>query len=90
LSGGNGDDWLITGTGEDIIVVARGNGTDLVADFDTALDAILLQGGVSLKQATVTDHDGDGTDDLVLSFKNGGGTLILLGVSDASAVDFVS
>jgi len=90
LSGGNGNDRLTTGTGEDVIVVGRGNGEDVVTDFDTDFDAIQLQGGVLLKQTSVADHDGNGTDDLILSFQNGGGTLILLGVSDASAVDFVS
>jgi len=90
LSGGNGNDTLTSGTGEDVIVVGRGNGQDIVTDFDTDLDSIQLQGGVSLGQTSVVDHDGDGTDDLVLSFKNGGGTIILLGVSDASAIDFLS
>jgi DNA-binding beta-propeller fold protein YncE len=90
LSGGSGDDLLTTGLGGDIVSVGRGNGADIVTDFDTQLDAIELLDGVLVNQATVIDHDGDGTEDLLLSFKFGGGTLILLGVSDADAVDFLS
>lgn len=88
LSGGRGEDRLTTGTGEDVILVGKGNGEDIVTDFDTEFDAIQLQ-NVALKQATVTDHNGDGTDDLVLSFGDGGGSLILLGVSDPSAIDYL-
>ena len=87
LSGGNGNDVLTSGIGADVIVVGRGNGDDVVTDFDTAFDAIRLQDGVQLRNARVRDVDGDGIDDLVLSFRNGGGTLTLLGVSDPGPID---
>jgi len=86
LDGGRGNDLLTTGLGDDVIAVARGNGVDVVTDFDTDFDAIRLDGGVQLKRSQVTDYDADGTDDLLLSFGDGG-TLVLLGVSNASAVD---
>lgn len=88
LSGGRGSDRPTTGTGEDIILVGMGNGEDVVTDFDTDLDSIQLD-GVLFNRSTVTDYNGDGTDDLVLSFNNGGGSLVLLGVSDPSEIDFL-
>ncbi len=87
LSGGNGNDVLSTGIGADVIVIGRGNGDDVVTDFDTDFDAIRLQDGVQLRRSTIRDVDGDGIDDLVLSFTNGGGSLVLLGVSDPGPVD---
>ena len=87
LSGGNGNDLLTTGLGADVIVVGRVNGDDVVTDFDTGFDAIRLEDGVQLRRSVVRDVDGDGIDDLVLTFKNGGGSLTLLGVSDPGPVD---
>jgi DNA-binding beta-propeller fold protein YncE len=89
LDGGRGSDELSTGTGADVVLVGRGNGQDVVTDFDSSLDAIQLLDGVTLNSATVTDRNGDGNQDVVLHFKNGGGTLVLLGVSDAGAIDFI-
>jgi hypothetical protein len=90
LAGGRGSDTLTTGIGEDVIFVSRGDGEDVVTDFDTDLDSIRLEGGVQLNSSRVIDFDSDGTDDLLLSFKYGGGTLVLLGVSDGGLVDFVA
>lgn len=89
LSGGRGNDVLTTGAGADLIIVGRGNGEDVVTDFDSDFDWIQLEGGVTLKQSKVVDYDGDGTDDLTLTFSNGGGSLVLLGVSDPSGVDII-
>lgn len=89
LSGGRGNDLLTTGAGADLIIVGRGNGEDVVSDFDTVFDSIQLNDGVKLKQSKVVDYDGDGTDDLTLTFSNGGGSLVLLGVSDPSGVDII-
>jgi hypothetical protein len=44
---------------------------------------------VSLKRTSITDYNGDDTDDLVVSFTDGGGKLVLLGVSEVSAVNFI-
>ena len=89
LDGGKGHDTLTTGLGADIILVNRsGGGRDIVTDFDTTLDAILLGPGIRLTRTRLDDHDGDGSADLVLDF-NRGGSLVLLGVSDPSAIDYL-
>lgn len=90
LEGGEGRDTLTTGLGADLIVVNRqGGGQDIVTDFDPALDAILLGPGVRLAGSRLADRNGDGVDDLVLDFHRGG-SLVLLGVSDASAIDYLA
>ncbi|WP_309602326.1 choice-of-anchor I family protein [Sphingomonas sp.] len=89
LAGGRGNDLLITGLGADIVIVGRGNGDDVVTDFDTSFDSIRLDDSVRLARTTVVDRNGDGIDDLVLSFGNGGGSLVLLGVSDPGLVDIL-
>ena len=89
LDGGKGHDTLTTGLGADIILINRsGGGGDIVTDFDTTLDAILLGPGIRLTRTRLDDHDGDGSADLVLDF-NRGGSLVLLGVSDPSAIDYL-
>lgn len=90
LYGGNGSDTLATGSGEDIVFVGRGNGVDIVTDFNTDLDSVGLLDDVTLLRSQELDFDGDGTTDLLLQFSHGGGALVLLGVSDASAVQFVT
>lgn len=87
LWGGRGDDIITTGIGADVIHVERGNGTDVVTDFDTAEDSIALHDGIEIAGTQVADFDGDGTLDLVLQFDHGGGSLVLLGVTDPFAVN---
>lgn len=43
LDGGMGDDVLIGGSGSDIFVISKGNGSDLIVDFETA-DTVRLNG----------------------------------------------
>lgn len=89
LAGGRGNDLLITGVGADVVIVGRGNGNDVVTDFNAAFDSIRLDDGVRLARTTVVDRNGDGIDDLLLSFSNGGGSLVLLGLSDPGLVDIL-
>jgi VCBS repeat-containing protein len=88
LAGGNGNDTLTGGTGADLFLFGKGGGNDVVTDFDTALDALRLDDGISVKSWAVKDVDHDGHGDLVIALSNGGGEVTLLGVSDFSAVHF--
>ncbi|MEM9217104.1 MAG: DUF4347 domain-containing protein [Cyanobacteria bacterium P01_F01_bin.150] len=47
LIGGRGDDTLIGGAGNDIFVLKKGDGTDLIRDFNIGTDLIRLQGSLS-------------------------------------------
>jgi CSLREA domain-containing protein len=62
LSGGNGDDLLRGGLGNDIIngglgadrfVLASGEGTDTIQDFQNGTDKIALAGGLTYSQLTI-------------------------------------
>jgi VCBS repeat-containing protein len=86
--GGTGSDVFTGGAGSDSFMAERGGGTDTITDFDTALDQIVLSTGVSLTSARVGDVNGDGTADLTLAF-GGGHALVLLGVSNVTAIDIV-
>jgi VCBS repeat-containing protein len=88
LAGGNGDDLLSGGSGNDLFVFGRGGGSDTVLDFDTANDRIGLEDGIGVRSWTVSDVNHDGHLDLILAFSNGGGSAVLLGVSDFGAVHF--
>jgi VCBS repeat-containing protein len=88
LAGGNGNDTLSGGSGNDLFVFGRGGGTDTVLDFDTAHDRIGFEDGIGVKNWTVSDVNHDGIADLTLAFSNGGGSAVLLGLSDFSAVHF--
>ncbi len=53
LDGGLGDDQLFGGEGSDQFVLAAGNGTDTIADFETGVDAVLLE-SIAVKQLALT------------------------------------
>jgi VCBS repeat-containing protein len=88
LAGGNGNDTLTGGADADLFVVGKGGGNDIVTDFSASLDQIFLDDGVSVKSWKAADVNGDGMTDLSIAFSNGGGSLVLLGVSDFSSVHF--
>ncbi|MEA3064850.1 MAG: uncharacterized protein QOJ27_1296 [Sphingomonadales bacterium] len=87
LAGGNGNDVLIGGTGADIFRFGRGGGSDTILDFDTHADQLQLEPGIGVAGSSVSDVNHDGIADLTIAFSNGGGSVVLLGVSDFSAVD---
>jgi hypothetical protein len=87
LAGGSGNDLLSGGSGSDAFRFARGGGSDTILDFDTDEDRLVLD-GIGIAGSSVGDINGDGIADLTIAFSNGGGSVVLLGVSDVSAVDF--
>jgi VCBS repeat-containing protein len=88
LAGGNGNDSLNGGAGADIFQFGRGGGRDTVSDFEVGIDRIALEDGIGVSGGQAGDVNGDGITDLTLVFTNGGGTAVLLGVSDFSLVGF--
>jgi VCBS repeat-containing protein len=88
LDGGNGNDTLTGGAGADKFVFGKGGGNDIVTDFDTGLDRLFLADGAQVKSFKVEDVNHDGIQDLNIAFSNGGGSVVLLGVSDFGAVHF--
>lgn len=89
LIGGQGDDLLYGSSGKDVFVFGKSGGADIVFDFDTAHDRIALLDGLTVRSTTVADVDGDGIQDLVIGFRQGG-SVTLLGVNDPAAVQFGS
>ncbi len=93
LSGDAGDDTITTGSGTDIVRVTQDAGSDVVTDFDMTMvggqtaDQIDVseltdaQGNpVTWRDVTVSDTNGDGSGDAILSFP-GGEQITLRGVS---------
>ncbi|WP_375401989.1 Calx-beta domain-containing protein [uncultured Sphingomonas sp.] len=87
LFGGLGNDRLTGGAGSDAFHFGRREGADVITDFDTNADFIVIDGGGTLLRSRVRDVNGDGVDDLTLTLGLGT-TVDLLGVSDVAAVRF--
>lgn len=92
LAGGAGDDLIITGGGRNVIVLRDGGGDDVVTGFNMMrmdgstvdrLDVTGLTNGVggpvTWRDVTVSDTNGDGTGDAILTFP-GGESVLLEGV----------
>jgi hypothetical protein len=88
LIGGGGNDALSGGAGADVFRFDRGGGSDVISDFDTALDRLELGNGVAVRSSVVRDFDGDGIADLRITLTNGAGDITLLGVNDFGSVQF--
>ncbi|MFN7222751.1 MAG: Hint domain-containing protein [Paracoccaceae bacterium] len=97
LAGGAGSDTLTTGDGSDVVVLESAGGADRVTDFDmTQLDGKTADqfdvsdltnasgGPVTWRDVTVTDTNGDGSGDAVLTFPNGE-SVVMEGVSPDEA-----
>jgi Ca2+-binding RTX toxin-like protein len=93
LRGGEGDDVLTTGDGADTIILETAGGQDTVTDFDTTLlngktvdqlDVSNLTNAsgnpVTWQDVVVTDTNGDGSGDAILTFP-GGESVVLQGLS---------
>lgn len=77
LSGDAGNDLLVGGSGADLFLFGLGGGNDRIRDFAEE-DRIQLLDGLALDNWRVLDVNGDGQDDTVLEF-NDGGTVLLMG-----------
>lgn len=84
LTGGVGNDTLTTGQGADVLELTVAGGADTVTDFDMTLvngktvdqfdvsDLTNASGGpLTWADVIVTDTNGDGTGDAILTFPNG-------------------
>jgi Ca2+-binding RTX toxin-like protein len=88
LLGENGNDLLFGGAGADIFHFGRGGGRDIVFDFEVGVDRISLEDGMAVAGDHTSDVNGDGVLDTTLAFTHGGGSAVLLGVTDYSLVGF--
>ncbi len=97
LEAGLGNDTLTTGDGADVVILTVDGGADRITDFNLtrvdgrAVDQIDVSeltnadgDPIRWRDVTVTDTNGDGTGDAVLTFANGE-SIILEGVSQAEA-----
>lgn len=90
LQGGPGDDILVGddfsgGSGADTFVLAAGEGTDTIVDFEVGIDAIALVDGLTFDDLTFTNS----SSSVEIIF--GDETLaVVQGVTTLSAADFVS
>ena len=86
LFGDAGNDILTGGSGSDIFGFGKTRGTDIITDFDTTLDRILLINSVDVRNFAVSDVNGDGRADLSLTLTTGN-IVQLLGVNDFNLVN---
>ncbi|HYD38481.1 MAG TPA: cadherin domain-containing protein, partial [Allosphingosinicella sp.] len=82
IAGGNGNDLMTGGDGTDSFRFGRGGGSDTVTDFEVGTDQLLFEDGIGIAGATTEDVNGDGVLDTSIVFTSGGGSVVLLGVSD--------
>ena len=98
LTGGSGADILSGGTGSDVFVMSASGGADTIVDFDLTdlsgaatdqLDVSALANAsgdpIGFRDVVVTDTNGDGTGDAILTFPDGT-SVTLVGVQ-VSQVD---
>ncbi|TGX53934.1 hypothetical protein E5A73_07300 [Sphingomonas gei] len=88
LFGSYGNDKLWGGAGADSFHFGANFGDDIVYDFNTAEDQIILDDGVKVTRTKVQDVNGDGAKDLVLTLSVG--SVTLLGVSNAAQVKYAA
>jgi Ca2+-binding RTX toxin-like protein len=67
LRGGKGNDTLTGGNGKDRFVLALGEGTDTITDFDRKTDIIGLANGLSLGQLTITQGTGGNVSNALIA-----------------------
>jgi hypothetical protein len=100
ITGGAGNDRIITGSGSDRVVLTTGGGTDTVTDFNMTrvngrtvdqldVSALQTQTGrpVGHNDVVITDTNGDGTGDAILTFP-GGEAVVLVGVRPDQVNDY--
>ncbi|PSJ36534.1 Calx-beta domain-containing protein [Allosphingosinicella deserti] len=88
LIGGKSEDLLTGGKGDDLFVFGKSGSSDLVLDFDSAHDRLVLLDGIGVRSVRSTNLDFDGKADLVLTFSNGGGSVTLMDAGSYADVRF--
>ncbi|PHJ56337.1 hypothetical protein VF14_35500 [Nostoc linckia z18] len=89
LYGGTGNDTLTGGNGADRFVLGIGEGKDTITDFQDGTDLLVLAGGLSFGQLTIS-NSGSNT---LISLTNGGEQLAVLTGINASKItsaDFIT
>jgi glycerophosphoryl diester phosphodiesterase len=86
LVGGYGHDWLSGGAGCDRFVLASGEGTDTIADFNPEVDEIALSGGLTFGRLTILQGIGAQANDTLLQVTSTGEILASLRNMQASAI----
>jgi Ca2+-binding RTX toxin-like protein len=68
LIGGNGDELLFGGWGRDLLtggvgtdrfLLRQNSGTDTITDFESGIDSLVLFGGLTFEQLTITQSNND-------------------------------
>ncbi len=76
IIGGEGDDLLIGGGSADRFIFGAGDGNDTILGYAPG-ERLVLVDGLTLDSRKVFDADGDGLDDLLLSFGDGGSVTLI-------------
>ena len=79
INGGSGNDRMTGGSEADRFIFGVGNGNDTITDFVVGTDKLVLE-GITIRSITNRDVDGNGTQDTVVTFGSGGGSVTLLDV----------
>lgn len=78
LIGGWGEDWLEGGEGRDTFVLMPSSGIDAIADFSISQDLLLLAGGLTFEQLTLTPGTGNRAQDTLIRLASTGEVLASL------------
>ena len=83
LIGGVGNDILSGGLGRDLFVLTAGSSPDLITDFTKGEDLLVLGGGLTFAQLTITQN----ADAAFIRIGQNGQVLAALNGVPASAID---
>jgi len=86
INGGAGDDILAGGDGRDQFVFGADSGMDLIEDFTSGTDTLLIR-GATRDAVTITKASYDDADGLLLSWADG--SVFLAGVSEVRDQDLL-
>lgn len=85
LAGERGNDSLSGNAGADVFAFDRQSGADVITDYQIGVDTLLFADNLDIIRTRASDTDRDGTMDLTIAFRQGGG-VTLLGIDDLGSV----